>query len=484
MKDRRLPDGFAVQIDRRVKTLGSGSALLGGSPRRLLRLSPTAQRLLAEGVIAGRLEVRDAVTAELARSLLDATVAHPRPASGPSHRDVTVVIPVRDNAAGLHRLLMSLRAVRVVVVDDGSKVPVDLSRYQDSSCEVTLVRHERSKGPGAARNAGISYCNNDFVAFLDSDVVPRKGWLEILLGHFCDPDVALAAPRIVALGDGDDLVSRYEEVRSALDLGEREAPVLPYGPVSYVPSAAIICRRSAILEVGGFDESMPVGEDVDLCWRLVEAGFRLRYEPIALVAHEHRTEIWEWLSRRAFYGSSAAALSIRHPDKSAALVIPRWSLLAWISLASGSRAGLLGFIACAAVHVRRVVRSVNTAGDEAGPAEVAALALGGLGIGALQLSAAVGRSYWPAALVVAVASTRYRRAVLLATVIDTVHQWVTRRRRPEDEFVADTRTDAGAAGPVGYLALNRLDDLAYGAGLWAGMARRRTLRPLIPDVRP
>ncbi|MCB0933043.1 MAG: mycofactocin biosynthesis glycosyltransferase MftF [Mycobacterium sp.] len=484
MTDRRLPDGFAVQIDRRVKTLGSGSALLGGSPRRLLRLSPAAQRLLADSPTAGRLEVRDAVTAQLARSLLDATVAHPRPATGPSHRDVTVVIPVRDNAPGLRRLLMTLRAVRVVVVDDGSEVPVDPGEYQDLPCQVTVLRHERSKGPGAARNTGIAHCDNEFVAFLDSDVVPRKGWLEGLLGHFCDPDVALAAPRIVALGECGDLISRYEEVRSALDLGEREGPVVPYGPVSYVPSAAVICRRSAILEVGGFDESMPVGEDVDLCWRLVEAGFRLRYEPIALVAHEHRTQIWEWLSRRAFYGSSAAALSLRHPDKSAALVISRWSLLTWILLATGSRAGLLGSIACAAVYVRRIARSLSAAGDDARPGEATVLALGGLGIGALQLSSATVRSYWPAALVAAVASTRYRRAVLLATVIDATYQWVTRRRRPDDGFAPDRRVAVRPTGPVSYLALKRLDDLAYGAGLWTGMVRGRTLRPLIPDIRP
>ena len=90
----RLPDGFAVQVDRRVKVLGEGSALLGGSPTRLLRLAPAAQTMLN----GGRLEVHDAQSAQLARTLLDATVAHPRPASGPSHRDVTVVIPVRDNA--------------------------------------------------------------------------------------------------------------------------------------------------------------------------------------------------------------------------------------------------------------------------------------------------------------------------------------------------------------------------------------------------
>src|SRR4051812_36896081 len=46
MTGPRLPDGFAVQVDRRVKVLGEGSALLGGSPTRLLRLAPAAQTML------------------------------------------------------------------------------------------------------------------------------------------------------------------------------------------------------------------------------------------------------------------------------------------------------------------------------------------------------------------------------------------------------------------------------------------------------
>lgn len=78
----RLPDGFAVQVDRRVRVLDEGSALLGGSPTRLLRLAPAARTLLS----GGRLEVRDATSAQLARTLLDATVAHPRPVGGPGYR--------------------------------------------------------------------------------------------------------------------------------------------------------------------------------------------------------------------------------------------------------------------------------------------------------------------------------------------------------------------------------------------------------------
>ncbi len=208
-------------------------------------------------------------------------------------------------------------------------------------CDVQVLRHPRSKGPAAARNTGLGVCTTDFVAFLDSDVVPRRGWLEALLGHFCDPAVALVAPRIVNLAQPDSLVARYEAVRSSLDLGQREAPVVPYGTVSYVPSAAIICRRSVLNEVGGFDETLKSGEDVDLCWRFVEAGARLRYEPIAMVAHEHRTQLREWFARRAFYGESAAPLSIRHPGKTAPLVISGWTLVVWILLTMGSAIGYL-----------------------------------------------------------------------------------------------------------------------------------------------
>ena len=171
MTDPRLPDGFAVQVDRRVKVLAEGAALLGGSPTRLLRLAPAAQTMLQ----GGRLEVHDAQSAQLARRLLDATVAHPRPATGPSHRDVTVVIPVRDNASGLQRLIRSLRGMRVIVVDDGSAVPVRAADFDAPPCEITVLRHQDSRGPAAARNTGLQACTTELIAFLDSDVVPRRG---------------------------------------------------------------------------------------------------------------------------------------------------------------------------------------------------------------------------------------------------------------------------------------------------------------------
>jgi mycofactocin glycosyltransferase len=465
----RLPDGFAVQVDRRVKVLGEGSALLGGSPTRLLRLAPAAQTMLS----SGRLEVHDAQSAQLARTLLDATVAHPRPASGPSHRDVTVVIPVRDNAIGLNRLVESLRGMRVVVVDDGSERPVQASAFEGMRCDVRVLRHARSKGPAAARNTGLAACETDFVAFLDSDVVPRRGWLEALLGHFCDPSVALVAPRIVGLREPQNLVARYEAVRSSLDLGQREAPVVPYGTVSYVPSAAIICRRSALNQVGGFDETLKSGEDVDLCWRFIEADARLRYEPIALVGHDHRTQLRDWFARKAFYGSSAAPLAVRHPGKTAPLVLSGWTLLVWVLLAMGSGIGYFASTVVAVFTGHKIAKSLSSVDTE--PKEVAAVAAKGLWSAALQLASAICRHYWPIALVAAVFFRRFRRVVLVAAVVDGVVDWAGRNGTAED--------DGKPVGLLAYLFLKRLDDIAYGLGLWTGVVRERHLGALKPQIR-
>ena len=115
-------------------------------------------------------------------------------------------------------------ACAIIIVDDGSSTPIEREDFAGAHSDIEVLRHAQSKGPAAARNTGLAACKTGFVAFLDSDVVPRRGWLEALLGHFCDPTVALVAPRIVGLAQTDHLVARYEAVRSSLDLGQREAP--------------------------------------------------------------------------------------------------------------------------------------------------------------------------------------------------------------------------------------------------------------------
>ena len=359
------------------------------------------------------------------------------------------------------------------MVDDGSAYAIQANDFAGHALRCPGAAPHPQQGPAAARNTGLAACNTDFVAFLDSDVVPRRGWLEALLGHFCDPAVALVAPRIVGLRHADNLVARYEAVRSSLDLGLREAPVVPYGTVSYVPSAAIICRRSVLKEVGGFDETLKSGEDVDLCWRFIEAGARLRYEPVALVAHDHRTQLREWFARKSFYGESAAPLSVRHPGKTAPLVISGWTLVVWILLAMGSGIGYLASMVVAAVTGRRIARSLSTVETE--PKEVAVVAAHGLWSAALQLASAICRHYWPVAFIAALLSRRCRQVVLVAAIIDGVVDWITRNGNADDE--------TKRVGLVSYILLKRLDDIAYGTGLWTGVVRERNAGALKPQIR-
>ena len=282
-----------------------GSTLLGGSPLRLLRLAPRARELLT----GERLVVRDATTASLAARLLDAGLAHPDLAPATGAADVTVVVPGQGPAgrAGPAARRPARRSgtagVPVVVVDDGSASPVRADG-------AVVVRHATSRGPAAARNAGLREVRTPFVAFLDSDCVPRPGWLPVLRAHLADPRLAVVAPRIVGL-PGRGWLHEQESVAGALDMGARPAPVRPLSAVSYVPSAALLCRRSA-LGAAGFDEALRVAEDVDLVWRLSAAGWRVRLEPAAEVAHENPTRVGEWVRRRAFYGTGAALLAERH----------------------------------------------------------------------------------------------------------------------------------------------------------------------------
>ena len=135
---------------------------------------------------------------ELARRLLDAGLAHPDPASGPpgpGPDEVTAVIPVRDRPAELARCLAGLDGMRVIVVDDGSADPPPWRRpprpRARSACAGT-----GAGAAGAARNTGLAAVRTPLVAFVDSDCVPRPGWLTPLLRHFADPAVGAVAPRI------------------------------------------------------------------------------------------------------------------------------------------------------------------------------------------------------------------------------------------------------------------------------------------------
>jgi mycofactocin system glycosyltransferase len=477
--DRRttpLPASFTLHPAASTVQIDDGAVVLGGSPLRLFRISARAQRLVARWR-AGHV-VGDAQGARLlARRLVSSGAFVPQPTTSTFQMtDVTVVIPVRDRPAQLDRLLGALSGLACVVVDDASS---DAGAIDDIAGRhgARLVALADNRGPAGARNAGLAAVRTPLVAFVDSDCVPVPGWLDPLLGYFDDPVVGAVAPRVVpsptppAPDDAGPVVRAYEAVRSSLDRGTTEGLVQRGSPIPFVPSAALLVRAAASSGPQLFDAMLRGGEDVDLVWRLADAGWDVRYVPAATVEHDGPASLGELLARRSFYGSSAAPLSVRHPGALAPLDVSVWSLAVWLLaarrrpvLASAALAASVGLLAqrLRGLTADPVAVATRIAGD--GTARAALPALSGL------------VRAWSPALLAGLAFRRTRRAAALALLVPALADWRNDRKKVEDP------TDGTGLGAWPYLALHVADDAAYGAGLWLGCARERTVAPLVPRV--
>jgi mycofactocin system glycosyltransferase len=430
--------------DRSWRQPGDGRVVIAGSPLRLFRVSAGGAHVLAASLTGEQPDT--AIVAKLLDRFVEAGALHPEPTDGPfTPDDVTVVMPVLDDAptppSGLH----------TVVVDDGSTSPVTAPGAQ-------VLRLPTNRGPGAARNAGLSLVTTPLVAFVDADVDLGPDWLAALLPHFRDPRVALVAPR-VASAPGGGRLARYEQRHSPLDLGDEPARIAAGTRVSYVPAAAIVCRADAVRAVGGFDESMRVGEDVDLVWRLVDAGHRCRYEPATTVHHRPRPTVGSLLRQRTGYGRSAAPLAAKHPGRLAPVRMSGWSLAVW-TLVALRRPTLAAVLAAATtVALQRRLRDVP-------PRESTRLTLRGHSAAGTQLASATRRVWWPLALAIALTSHRARPVVVAAFVAPVVV--ASLKERSTRPFV-----DA---------PLQWLDELAYGVGVWQGVLATREPGPLLPGI--
>jgi mycofactocin system glycosyltransferase len=433
-----------------------GNTLTGGAPKRVLAITDAGWMAIAD--LERGVEPTGATVA-LADRLLDAGIAHPVPGRPGEVTGVTIVVPVHDRPAQLDRCLGGLgRDAAVMVVDDGS-------RDRDGVAAVArrhgaqLVVRPACHGPAAARNAALSQITTDLIAFLDSDCVPGPDWLHGLVGHFDDPRVAAVAPRVRAgpRSDGGAL-DRFLAARSPLDMGERESRVEPGGVVSYVPTAALVVRRRAL--GAGFDERLRYGEDVDLVWRLCAAGWRVRYDPSVVVAHSEPSGLRPALARRFRYGTSAAALAVRHPGRLAPAVLSPWPTLVVALLLAGRPASAAWLAGRQSVVFGRRLRELGL------PTR---WGVGWFGEATYHSAVSVGRYLAMFALPLVPVYLRRGGSVraLAIVALPALDEWW--RRRP-------------ALDPVRWSALTLADDAAYGAGVWWGSILTRTASPLVPVV--
>jgi hypothetical protein len=249
---------------------------------------------------------------------------------------------------------------------------------------------------------------------------------------------------------------------------------LPGSRVGYVPTAALVIRRSALDSLGAgrppFDPALRYGEDVDLIWRLHEAGWRIRYEPSVEVAHDGPVSWAGLLERRFRYGTSAAPLARRHPANMAPLVLHPWPAVTVAALLVRRPVAAAAGLAGAWFDVTTTLRRAGIPADGTAAATVTAVRQTWLGIGryatqfgvpavAFALARPGGKS----------AARRWGRRAAAAGLL----------LGPALNAHAECKPELD---PVRFTLARIADDVCYGAGVWAGCLRERTLVPVRPAV--
>jgi mycofactocin system glycosyltransferase len=377
--------------------------------------------------------------------------------------DVIIVVPAMDHPENLKQLLASLAPQHALVVDDGSRVAGSVAGIA-AEYGADIIVHDRNRGPAAARNTGIGATDSHVVAFVDSDCLADRGWPGSLLHHFADPAVAAVAPRVAPTLERGRVLERYETTRSSLDMGRRPELVRPGARLGFVPSACLLVRRTALGD-SGFDEDLRLGEDVDLVWRMAEAGWLVRYDPGTVVRHRSRIRPREWLVRRYEYGTSAPGLEVRHPGLLAPARVSSWNLATLALIGAGQPILGVAVTAVATGMLWREVRNLPSA---------PLLAARTVGQGLLADGSAIGhllrREWWPIGAVALALSPRSRTARIAVgcMLAPIAYEWATQRPLLD---------------PIRYTALRLIDDAAYGTGVLAASGRQRGGRTLLPEIR-
>jgi mycofactocin system glycosyltransferase len=352
MPTHELPLAYRLRGSSRYRPLdGGGAALILGYPLRTALIhadwAPVLARLRQEEWVTldalhqARPELPAARIEGLMNSLCRKGYLDRRglPPLDPAHTPtVSVIIPVRNRPEEIDTCLEALTRLdypaaklEIIVVDDASEdaTPEVVGRFAG----VKLIRMPRHRQAAHCRNRAAGVARGDLLAFIDSDCVAAATWLKELVPAFRDPAVGAVGGWVDAASQAT-LLDRYEKVKSALSVSVWFKRSEESERFFYLPTCNFLVRREVFLAAGGLREWLYVGEDVDLCWRLQDAGHLLEYLPLGRVAHKHRNRLMAFCARRFDYGTSEPVLQGLHPDRVKTLFLPWRAALFWLCVAA------------------------------------------------------------------------------------------------------------------------------------------------------
>jgi cellulose synthase/poly-beta-1,6-N-acetylglucosamine synthase-like glycosyltransferase len=227
---------------------------------------------------------------------------------------VTVVVPVKDGAADLARLLPSLAALdyprdrlEVLVVDNGSS---DGTAEVARRLGVPVLSETAVRSSYAARNRGAAAARGEWIAFTDADCVATPDWLRRLLAPPLPPDVGAVVGEVEAF-EAETAVQRLTERFGLM----RHAVTLPHKALPCFSTANVAVRKDALARLGGFREDVRFFGDMDLSWRLqLQLGARLLFRPEARILHRHRRGVEALWRQGVQHGRGVAFMKKTFPE--------------------------------------------------------------------------------------------------------------------------------------------------------------------------
>ena len=222
------------------------------------------------------------------------------------------MVPVYNGATTVAQtveclLRQSLTPREILIIDDGSMD--NTANVLKPFANQILYTFKENGGPASARNLGARLASGSFVAFTDSDCLPERDWLRLLVAGFDSDEIAGVGGTVK--GIDDSLIGQYVDLTRLMEPAEN-----PLGEIEYLITANACFRREALLAAGLFDERFrkPGGEEPAVCRRIRELGFQFGFAAEAVVLHHHRQTVSSFLRTLSNYGEGRFLLGQLWPD--------------------------------------------------------------------------------------------------------------------------------------------------------------------------